>query len=321
MTADIVCLTGGVGGAKLARGLSATLPAERLAFVVNSGDDFTHLGLEIWPDFDTLVYTLVGLADPQQGWGRRDESWNFHAELAQQGGETWFRLGDRDLALHILRTERLCGGWSRADVADRIAGDFGLGCTIFRAAMGELATIIRTAQGPLSFQQYFVAERAEPAIEAIDYLRSGPPGPDPRLAAILSAPHLQGVLIAPSNPLLSVGPILAVEGMRALVAGCHAPVVAISPIIAGNAVKGPTARNFRDLGLEVSALGVARCYQGLIDAMLIDDADAASTGAIEELGIACRTAPIIMRDDGDKARVAAASVALLAEVAARTRAA
>lgn len=320
MTTDIVCLTGGVGGAKLARGLLATVDSERLAFAVNGGDDFTHLGLDIWPDFDTLVYTLAGLADPQQGWGRRDESWNFHAELAQQGGDTWFRLGDRDLALHILRTKRLRDGWCRSDVADQIIADFGLGCRIFRAAMGEIATKVRTSNGLLSFQQYFVAERAEPAIEAVEFMRFGPQGPDPRLAAALSGPRLKGVMIAPSNPMLSIDPILAVEGMRALIAGCHAPVIAISPIVGGDAVKGPTARNFRDLGLEVSPLGVARYYQGLIDAILIDEVDAAYAGAIADLGIECRTTSIVMHDDADKARVAAASIGLLTEVAARIHA-
>lgn len=314
-TPRILCLTGGIGGAKLARGLMAIMRAEELAFAVNTGDDFTHLGMEVWPDFDTLVYTLAGISNPVLGWGRNDETWHFHEELERLGGPAWFRLGDRDLALHAMRTQRLREGQSRAEVAKAIAESFGLRCAIWRAAAGELATRVITSEGELAFQDYFVGKQAKPVLKSVRFDAHGASGPDPQLAATLADEGmLEGVVIAPSNPVLSIAPILAVEGLRAMITRCAAPVVAISPIVGGESIKGPTAKIFSELGLGISPVTVAREYQDMIDGIVIDPADAAMKGMIEDLGIACHIAPIVMHDEASKAAVASETLAFIKAV-------
>lgn len=311
-TPRILCLTGGIGGAKLARGLIAVMPPEEVAFAVNTGDDFTHLGMEVWPDFDTLVYTLAGLSNPVLGWGRSDETWAFHEELERLGGPSWFRLGDRDLALHAVRTQRLREGQSRAEVARAIAAAFGLRCTIWRAAAGELATRVITPEGELAFQDYFVRQQAKPLLKSVRFDASGMSGPDPQLAETLAdGQALEGLVIAPSNPILSIAPILAVEGLRAMITRCAAPVVAISPIVAGASIKGPTAKIFSELGLDISPVTVAREYSDMIDGIVIDPADVAMKGVIEDLGIACHIAPIVMHDEESKAAVARETLAFI----------
>ncbi|MGD9664790.1 MAG: 2-phospho-L-lactate transferase CofD family protein [Novosphingobium sp.] len=322
MTAPrILCLTGGIGGAKLARGLMATMPPEDLAFAVNTGDDFTHLGMEVWPDFDTLVYTLAGLANPVQGWGRKDETWAFHEELGRLGSPDWFRLGDRDLALHAMRTQRLREGQPRGTIAQAIVEAFGLRCTIWRAARGELATRVVTAEGELAFQEYFVARQAKPVLTNVRFAPQGTPGPEPDLAACLAEnTALEGVIIAPSNPVLSIAPILAVDGLRAMIGACPAPVIAVSPIVGGESIKGPTAKIFAELGREISPVTVAREYKDMIDGIVIDPVDRELAGMIEDLGLACHIAPIVMQDDADKEAVARECLSFIDGLSARKKA-
>jgi LPPG:FO 2-phospho-L-lactate transferase len=270
----VLALSGGIGGAKLALGLSRVLPPERLIVVANTGDDFEHLGLAISPDLDTVMYTLAGLSDPDKGWGRRDETWTFMAALAALGGETWFQLGDGDLATHVERTRRLAAG----ETLSRITADFcrrlGVRAKILPMSEERVRTRLRCAEGWLDFQDYFVRRRYAPVVEELAYDGAASARPQPEFVAALADPGLRAVVICPSNPYLSIDPILALPGVREGLAACAAPVVAVSPIIGGRAVKGPTAKMMRELGLPVSASSVAQHYAGLIDIYVIDRGDA-----------------------------------------------
>ena len=285
----IVALSGGIGGAKLALGLSHVLPPDRLLVVGNIGDDFEHLGMHISPDLDTLMYTLAGLDNTELGWGRRDETWSFMETLATLGGETWFRLGDRDLALHIERTRRLRTG----EVLSSITADFcrrlGVGARILPASDDPVRTRVLTKAGWIGFQDYFVRQRTAPVVRALafDGAERARAHPD-LLAAIAEA---EAVVICPSNPFISIEPILAVPGVRSALEQTTAPVVAVSPIIGGRAVKGPTAKIMRELGMSPSARAVAERYGELLDVFIADTVDAAS---MEGLRVALTLAPTLM---------------------------
>jgi len=269
----VVALSGGIGGAKLALGLSRILPPGQLTVIANTGDDFVHLGLAISPDLDTMMYTLAGLDNPTTGWGRRDETWTFMAALAALGGATWFRLGDADLATHVERTRRLAGG----EPLSRIAADFcrrlGIATRILPMSDGTVRTRLRTHEGWLDFQDYFVRRRCEPAVTELAYDGATSAEPQAQALAALADARLAAVVICPSNPFLSVDPILAMPALRRALVACRAPVIAVSPIIAGRAVKGPTAKMMAELGHEVTAGEVARHYAGLIDGFVVDEAD------------------------------------------------
>jgi LPPG:FO 2-phospho-L-lactate transferase len=282
----VIALSGGVGGAKLALGLSRVLPQGDLTVIANTGDDFEHLGLAISPDIDTLLYTLAGLDNPATGWGRRDESWNFMAALEALGGETWFRLGDRDLAAHIERTRRLRAGETLSQITKDFRDRFGIDARVLPMSDDPVRTRVKTKDSWLDFQSYFVRHRCEPMISAIEFAGADGARPQPELLAALADPALRAVIICPSNPFISIEPILALRGVRAALRDCAAPVVAVSPIIGGRAVKGPTAKMMRELGLETSAAAVARRYGDLIDAYIVDQADAAGC-----TGLDCRTVP------------------------------
>jgi LPPG:FO 2-phospho-L-lactate transferase len=277
----VIALSGGVGGAKLALGLSRVLPSGDLTIIANTGDDFEHLGLSISPDIDTLLYTLAGLDNPATGWGRRDETWNFMAALEALGGETWFNLGDRDLATHIERTRRLHGGESLSQITEDFRRRFGIAACILPMSDDSVRTRVKTKDGWLDFQPYFVKHRCEPAITAIEFAGAADARPQPELLAALADPALGAVIICPSNPFISIEPILALSGVRAALRDCAAPVVAVSPIIGGRAVKGPTAKMMQELGLEISATAVARRYGDLIDAYIVDHADAPSCAGLD----------------------------------------
>jgi len=289
----VLALSGGIGGAKLALGLSRVIPSDELLIVANTGDDFEHLGLSISPDTDTLMYTLADLDNKTLGWGRQDETWSFMQTLETLGGETWFRLGDRDLAVHIERTRRLAAG----DTLTAITGDFcrrlGIACTILPMTDDRLRTRLLTDQGWLDFQEYFVHRRCEPVLRSISFDGADTARPNPLLLDALADPSLQAIIICPSNPFISVEPILAVPGLRDALIAAPAPVNAISPIIGGRAVKGPTAKMMTELGLAVSPLTVARRYAGLLDGYIIDAADAALAG---EFDLPVRVAKTLMTD-------------------------
>ena len=258
MSGPVLALAGGIGGAKLVLGLARVLDDGQLTVVGNTGDDFHHVGLAISPDLDTLLYTLAGLADPVRGWGRRDESWQFMQALEQLGGPTWFRLGDADLALHVERTRRLAAGESLSQLTDALRRRLGVATRILPMSDDPVRTRLRTGSGWLDFQDYFVRQRCEPRVQALEYQGADAARLAPEVAGLLRRADLRAVVICPSNPFLTIEPILAVPGMRAGIAASQAPVVAVSPVIAGQAVKGPTTKMMRELGLEATAGEVAR---------------------------------------------------------------
>ena len=271
----VVALSGGVGGAKLALGLSRVVPDGRLMVVANTGDDFEHLGLAVSPDLDTLLYTLAGLDNPETGWGRRGETWSFMAALAVLGGESWFRLGDGDLATHVERTRLLAAGETLAQITSAFAQRLGIAARIVPMSGDPVRTRLRTEEGWLDFQDYFVRRRSVPQVREIAYDGAAEARPNRDFITALADPELRAVVICPSNPFLSIEPILAMPGVRSALALCAAPVVAVAPLIGGEAVKGPTAKIMRELGLEASAAAVARRYADLLDVYVVDRQDAA----------------------------------------------
>jgi LPPG:FO 2-phospho-L-lactate transferase len=273
VSGHVVALCGGVGGAKLAQGLASVLPGDELTIIVNTGDDFRHLGLWVSPDIDAVIYALAGLADPLRGWGRRAESWNFMAALAGLGGETWFQLGDADLAMHVERSWRLAAGEPLSAVTERIRRQLGVAARVLPMSDDVVSTRVATDAGWLDFQEYFVHWRCEPAVRAIEYAGAGQARPQPEALAALQRTDLRAVVICPSNPFLSIEPILALPALRRALMDTAAPVVAVTPIIGGQAVKGPAAKMLRELGFEASSAAVARRYAGLINLFISDASD------------------------------------------------
>ncbi|KQM97498.1 2-phospho-L-lactate transferase [Sphingobium sp. Leaf26] len=300
---QVVVLTGGVGGAKLVLGLSQILSADSLTAIVNTGDDFRHLGLHVSPDIDTLLYTLAGKANAAQGWGREGESWAFMAALRELGGPDWFALGDGDMALHVWRSYLLAQGQSLSQVTASFAARWGIATRILPMSDQPVATMLETDRGRLEFQRYFVEQRCEPTVRSILFEGAAQAAPAPGVVdAILSA---DSILIAPSNPFLSVDPLLAVPALRSALQQTAAPIVAVSPLIGGKAVKGPTAKLMGELNMAVDNDSIARHYTGLIDAMLIDSGDRCDA---PDIAIAhCAT---LMTTLSDKMRVAQAAIDL-----------
>ena len=301
----VTVLTGGVGGAKLVLGMAHAMQPEKLTAIVNTGDDFVHMGLHVSPDIDTLLYTLSGKANAAQGWGREGESWNFMQAVRSLGGADWFALGDGDLALHVLRTQRLRAGAKLSTIIGEFARSWDLAITIVPMTDDCVETRVETREGELSFQDYFVRRHCEPAIEAIRFSGAQQAQPAPGVLEALQSPDTRAIVIAPSNPFLSVDPILAIPAIRAALMKRSAPAIAVSPIVAGAAVKGPTAKLMRELGLKVSAAEVAHHYDGLIDAMLVDERDPPDACPIRHL----RT-DTLMHTLEDRIRVARAALAL-----------
>ena len=300
-TAVVVALSGGIGGAKLALGLSRVIAPADLVVAGNTGDDFEHLGLAISPDLDTIMHALAGIDDPQRGWGRRDETWTFMAALAALGGETWFQLGDGDLATHVERTRRLAAGESLSAITTDFCRRLGIAVRLLPMTDDKVRTRVRTSAGWLEFQDYFVRRKCEPQVRELAYAGAASARAQPELLAALRAAQLRAVVICPSNPFVSIDPILAVPGLREAIAQCAAPVVAVSPIIGGRAVKGPAAKMMSELGLPVTASAVAARYGDLLDAYVLDHADAGST---PEVGIPVTVAHTLMRTLEDRERLA-----------------
>lgn len=297
----VIALCGGVGGAKLALGLSRTIGSD-LTVIVNTGDDFEHLGLSISPDLDTVLYTLGGIANKELGWGRADESWNFMEALHHLGGETWFQLGDRDLALHVERTHQLRAGRSLTDFMQAAARRHGIAATILPMCDDPIRTMVATSEGQLPFQRYFVERRCAPQVNGIVFEGADVARPSAQVIAALQEPGLRAIVICPSNPFLSIDPILAAPGIRAALEATQAPVVAVSPIIGGAAVKGPTAKIMAELGVPATSQTIAQHYGGLLHGLVIDEADAADRAV---LGGLVHVAPTLMKSDRDRDRLAA----------------
>ena len=300
----VLALSGGIGGAKLALGLYQALPANALAVLCNTGDDFTHLGLHVSPDVDTVLYTLAGLANRELGWGLEGETWRFMHALERIGGETWFRLGDGDLAVHVERTRRLAAGESLSAITAHMAARLGVAALIMPMCDQPVPTLVQTVDsGVLAFQEYFVKRACTPRVTGFQFAGADRATPPAALTQWLSGPDLRAVIICPSNPFISVAPALAVPGLREALRSCGAPVVAVSPVIGGRAVKGPTAKMMAELSLPVSAASVAAHYGELLHGFVLDEADAALAGTLD---VECRVAPTLMRSDADKRALAEA---------------
>ena len=300
MSRSVLALCGGIGGAKLALGLARALGPGELTILVNTGDDFEHLGLRISPDIDTVLYTLGGVADPERGWGRADETWNFMSAVRQLGGETWFQLGDRDLAMHVERTRYLRAGGILTDFVEQAAHRLGIEARILPMTDEDVRTIVETDKGTLEFQQYFVEHRCQPKVRSLWFAGASRTRVSATVhRAIFDA--TRAIVICPSNPYLSIEPILAIPGVRAALLEAIAPIVAVSPIIGGAAVKGPTAKIMAELGTPVSNVSIAAHYHGLIDGLVIDSVDAGDAAAIDEPGHATCT---LMQDLSDRVRLA-----------------
>lgn len=309
----VVTLTGGVGGAKLVLGLMQICPPEQITAIVNTGDDFRHLGLAISPDIDTLLYTLSGKANKTQGWGREGESWNFMDAVKSLGGEDWFLLGDGDLALHVLRSHLLAEGETLSAITARFASAWELCLSILPMSDDPVATHLTTSEGDMPFQRYFVERRCAPEVEAIRFEGAERASAAAGVIEAITDPATKAILIAPSNPWLSVDPILAVPGIKEALAVTHAPVVAVSPIVGGQAVKGPTAKLMGEVGLAVTNESIAEHYADVIDGLLVDERDDASG-----LTIPHDVTDTLMKTLADRERVARAALALADRIAGRS---
>jgi LPPG:FO 2-phospho-L-lactate transferase len=300
----VIALCGGVGGAKMAFGLTRILGPEDLTVVVNTGDDFEHLGLSISPDIDTVVYTLAGLSDRERGWGLQGETFGFLGAVGRLGGDDWFQLGDQDLAVHVLRTQALAAGESLSAVTARLAARLGLRHAVVPMSDQPVRTWIDTPDGALAFQHYFVRRRCGPTALAIRFEGAAEATPAPAFAAALTRADLAAVLICPSNPYLSIDPVLAIPGVRAAIRRTGAPCVAVSPIVGGQAIKGPAAKLMGELGVQPGATAVAAHYAGLIDGLVVDRLDAGEAVAIERQGLAVKVTATVMRTDEDRIALA-----------------
>ncbi len=301
----VVALAGGIGGAKLANGLALVLAPADLAVIVNTGDDAEFNGLQVWPDHDTVLYTLAGLADRARGWGRAEETWAAAEELARLGEPTWFQLGDRDLALHLHRTRRLRGGERPTTIALDVAARLGVRTRLLPMADAPVRTRVRSAEGWLAFQDWFVRLHAEPAVLEVVFDGAERATPTPEVDEALAA--ADAIVICPSNPLVSIAPILSVPGVREAIRAARrrgVRVAAVSPIVGGRALRGPADRMLAALGEEVSALGVARRYADLADVFVVDETDAALVPAVERLGMRAVVAATVMTDDASRASLA-----------------
>jgi LPPG:FO 2-phospho-L-lactate transferase len=311
MPGEYIILSGGVGGAKLVAGMQQVLAADAFSVIANTGDDFNHLGLPISPDIDTLMYTLAGIANTTTGWGQENESWNFMAALEKLDGDTWFRLGDKDLATHIKRRELLAAGLTLTAATQSLCEQLGVDIRILPMSDDPIRTELETSAGTLSFQDYFVRRKAEPLTQAIHYSGNTAAQTSSEIAAALSAPTLRGIIIGPSNPWLSIGPILSINALKPMISARNIPVVAISPIVGGAAIKGPAAKIMGELGIDVSAQGIASHYSEIIDGLIIDSCDTELQTAIAAHGITVGVTQTVMRDAKDKAALARYTIEFL----------
>jgi LPPG:FO 2-phospho-L-lactate transferase len=299
----VVALSGGVGGAKLAYGLNQVLASDSLSIIANTGDDFIHHGLPISPDIDTLMYTLAGLNDSDRGWGLAGETWAFMEAMGSLGGETWFNLGDRDLAMHVLRREALDGGQPLSVFTDRIRNALQISARIFPMSDTRVSTFVETVEeGLLPFQRYFVHLKASPQVKGFYFDGADVAKPCPGLIDAIQ--KAQRIVICPSNPFISIDPILEVSGIRQALIESKAKVVAVSPIVGGEAIKGPTAKMFRELGVTPSPNAVAQKYSDFLDVMIVDQVDARDHKLMDSFGVQTEVAQTVMRTADDKLALA-----------------
>ena len=299
-----LALAGGVGGAKLALGLTKVLSPAELMIAVNTGDDFDHLGMRVCPDIDTVLYTLGGIANPETGWGQADETWNFMESLERIGGETWFQLGDRDLATHVERTRRLREGEALSAITADFAGRLGIHHQVVPATDQSLPTIVRTNKGALPFQEYFVGQQCAPTVTGFDFVGAERAEPSADISGAFKSGIIEAVIVCPSNPYVSIAPILAVPAISDFVSNAGIPVVVVSPIVGGQAIKGPAAKMMKELGVLPTALSIAQHYQDLATAIVIDTSDSGFSAPIQELGMETVVTNTVMITTAEKKRLA-----------------
>lgn len=311
----VLAISGGVGGAKLALGLSRLLEPEQLTIAVNTGDDETFHGLHVSPDVDTVVYALAGLTNPETGWGVAGDTFRTLDTLGKLGGETWFRLGDLDLAMHLRRTELLASGRTLTEATRAICAALGVRHPVVPMSDAPVRTIAQTEHGEMAFQEYFVRHACEPRITGVRFAGAEDATPSPALHDALAG--ADAIVFCPSNPFVSIEPVLTVQGVRETIERFAGPRIAVSPIVGGRALKGPAAKMMAELGEEVSNASVAQRYAGLVDTLVIDEGDAAEAPAVEALGIAAHVAPTIMTTDADKTALAREVLALASKAVHR----
>ena len=303
----IVALAGGVGGAKLADGLAQIVPPEDLTIIVNTGDDFEHLGLYICPDLDTVCYTLAGLANPETGWGRVDESWNTIENVTKLGGPDWFRLGDRDLGTHLERTRRIKSGQPLSQITHDFCSAWGIGPTVLPMSDDPVPTIVLTEEGELPFQEYFVHRRCEPKVNGFRFKGVEKAQPAPGVVAAIQKSDL--IVICPSNPWVSIDPILALPTLKSEIESHR--VVAVSPIIGGKAVKGPVVKMYAELGIQPSALAVAQHYQDILGGFVFDVLDKNLMSEIKNLNVSILNVDTLMNSPTQRKRLAQDVISLV----------
>jgi LPPG:FO 2-phospho-L-lactate transferase len=296
----ILAITGGVGGAKLALGLSRLLGPEDLSFVVNTGDDFTHLGFPVSPDIDTLVYTLSGTCNTETGWGRKDESWQFMQALKEIGGETWFALGDKDLAMHVRRRQLLGEGLTISEVTASLAELLGILHKIIPMSNDPIHTRVLTDDGRMDFQRYFVREKCKPVVTGFEFEGAKLAHINPDITELITSSTLGGIILCPSNPYVSIDPILSVPGMRDQLAACQVPVIAVSPVVGGAAIKGPTVKMMQELGVQNTADSVASHYADFLDGFVLDIKDRELASVVETHGLATTVTQTVMKTLQDR---------------------
>jgi LPPG:FO 2-phospho-L-lactate transferase len=303
----IVALAGGVGGAKMVDGLAQVLQPEQLTIIANTGDDFIHLGLRISPDLDTICYTLAGLANPDTGWGRQNETWDVMIGLKQMGMPDWFQIGDSDIITHIARTTRFNDGWTLSRITQDFCHIWGIKVQVLPMSNDEVHTLVITDDGEIEFQEYFVHQKCLPMVKGFRFIGAKESQPAPGVLGAISDSEV--VVICPSNPLVSIDPILAVPGIRHALKGRR--VIAVSPIIGNQTIKGPAAKMFTELGIQPSALAVAQYYRQLIDTLFIDNVDKSMGKSINDIGIETHVTNILMKDRADRERLAKEIIELI----------
>jgi len=317
MSGHVIALCGGVGGAKLAFGLTRILSPDDLTIVVNTGDDFVHMGLHVSPDIDTVAYTLADLADRERGWGLAGETWNFMEQVKRLGGESWFNLGDRDLAMHVERSRRLAARETLSEITAALTAALGIRHAVVPMSDAPVRTIVQTAEGELAFQRYFVGEQCRPVATGVRFDGAAAATPSPALRAALVRRDVAAVIVCPSNPYLSVDPILAVPGVRAGLKALGAPIVAVSPIVGGRALKGPAAKLMQELGVAPSATAIVCHYRGLLSGLVVDREDTEEADALRTLGLPTLATGAVMTTDDDRIRLARETLAFAVDVEPR----
>ncbi|WP_068876865.1 MULTISPECIES: 2-phospho-L-lactate transferase [unclassified Phenylobacterium] len=309
MSGHVIALCGGVGGAKLAFGLTRILRPDELTIVVNTGDDFVHLGLHVSPDIDTVIYTLAGLADRERGWGLAGETWQFMDQLKRLGGEGWFNLGDRDLAMHVERTRRLSAGETLSAATRALANALSVRHAIVPMSDDPVRTVVQTDEGELAFQRYFVGRQCQPVVTGVRFDGAAASRPAPGLAAALARRDVDAVIVCPSNPYLSIDPILSIPGVRDGLTNLQAPIVAVSPIVGGRALKGPAAKLMHELGVVPGPMAIVDHYRGLLAGLVVDEEDRAEGEALDTLGLPTLATASVMNSDADRVRLAVETLA------------